>query len=254
MAHPAWPAVYRPGGPLRYNGAIPRPRQPLVITFDVGQTLVELDLDFLRRRLGERGVAVTTAALTVAAPAAWQLYDTLVDAGHGHPWQAFMSALLEGAGVRDREPLVDWLWSEQPRHNLWRRPIAAMVALARELAATDVRVGIISNSEGRLAELLVEIGIADAFAVIVDSGRFGIDKPDRRIFDHALVALDAVGARALHIGDSWAADVVGARGAGWDAIWYGPKVTAVADERVTIARDPEAARAAIERWLATARA
>lgn len=220
-----------------------------MITFDVGQTLVELDLDFLCLRLAERGVEVSVGSLDAAAPAAWARYDALVDAGHGHPWQALMDTLLEGAGVADRTPLVDWLWSEQPRRNLWRRPIAPMVALARELAARGIRLGIVSNSEGRLAELLAEIAIADPFAVVVDSGRFGIDKPDRRIFEHALAALGATGERALHIGDSWAADVQGALGAGLDAVWYGRKVEPVGDPRVAIARDPDEAREVIERWL-----
>ncbi|MEJ7599392.1 MAG: HAD-IA family hydrolase, partial [Kofleriaceae bacterium] len=206
-----------------------------MITFDVGQTLVELDLDFLRRRLEQRGITSTREALEAAAPAAWRHYDALVSQGAGHPWRSLMTVLLERAGVADCAPVVDWLWSEQPRHNLWRQPIAPMVELARDLARCDIRVGVISNSEGRLAELMTEIGIADPFAVIVDSGRLGIDKPDPRIFAHTLAALDGAGARTLHLGDSWAADVAGARGVGWDALWYGRQVTAVDDPHVLVA-------------------
>jgi putative hydrolase of the HAD superfamily len=75
----------------------------------------------------------------------------------------------------------------------------------------------------------------------------GFEKPDRRIFEHALAAMGATGADAIHIGDSWAADVRGALGAGWRAIWYG-RVTASDDPRVAIARDPAEARAALVRW------
>ena len=173
-------------GPSGMADSIPPSRTPAVqrviapvITFDVGQTLVELDLDFLCLRLGERGVSANVATLAAAAPAAWDHYDRLVDAGHEHPWHGLMDALLEGAGVASgRAVLVDWLWSEQPRKNLWRQPIAPMVELARDLAARGIRLGIVSNSEGRLAELLVEIAIAEPFATVVDSGRFGIAKPD----------------------------------------------------------------------------
>src|SRR5689334_3975502 len=42
--------------------AIPSDK-PRIVTFDAGQTLVELDLDFLARRLGERGITVEVAAL-----------------------------------------------------------------------------------------------------------------------------------------------------------------------------------------------
>ncbi|HEY6177106.1 MAG TPA: HAD-IA family hydrolase, partial [Kofleriaceae bacterium] len=181
--------------------------------------MIDLDLAFLARRLAERGVSVEISRLAAAAPDAWLRYDALVDPAGGHPWRALMTALLEGAGVAARPgpqagppdiaSLVDWLWDEQPRANLWRAQVPGMVALARELGAQGVRVAILSNSEGRLAELLAEIGIADAFAAIVDSGRVGIEKPDRRIFDHALAALGAT-RPGIHIGDSWPADIAGA--------------------------------------------
>jgi HAD superfamily hydrolase (TIGR01549 family) len=216
-----------------------------VITFDAGQTLVELDLDFLSRRLSERGLEVASGALEAAAPAAWRRYDELVVAGTGHPWRALMTSLLEGAGAREVEPTVEWLWGEQPRVNLWRKPIAEMVDLARELAHRGAKIAVLSNSEGRLSELLHEISIADPFAVVVDSGRIGIEKPDRRIFDHTLAALDMTGADPIHIGDSWAADIVGARDAGWRSIWYGRGVTPVQDPRIASARDPAAVRAAL---------
>ncbi|HET9624699.1 MAG TPA: HAD-IA family hydrolase [Kofleriaceae bacterium] len=222
-----------------------------VVTFDAGQTLIDLDVAFLARRLAERGVAIGPDALAAAAPAAWRRYDALVDPAAGHPWHELMATLLAGAGVAaaDVRGLVDWLWSEQPRANLWRAEIPGMVDLARELAARGVRVAVLSNSEGRLAELLAEIGIGDAFAAVIDSGRVGIEKPDRRIFDHALAALGATGS-GIHIGDSWPADVAGALGAGWRAIWYGRRAAPVDDPRVAIAHDVAEVRAALDRWLA----
>ena len=158
-----------------------------------------------------------------------------------------MRALLEGARVPDPEPHVAWLWEQQPRANLWRKPIPAMLDLAKELAANGAIVGVLSNSEGRLAELFEEIGIASAFAAIVDSGRVGIEKPDPRIFAHTLEALGARGP-GIHIGDSWAADIVGARGVGWRAIWFGPKTSPVDDAGVAVARDASEVRAALTRW------
>ena len=227
---------------MRYKGAIPTTP---VITFDAGQTLVELDLDFLSRRLSERGLEVAPRALVDAAPAAWRHYDDQVAAGRGHPWQDLMAALLEGAGLSGVDSTVAWLWSEQPRVNLFRKPITEMVELARELARAGARLAVLSNSEGRLAELLEEISIADPFAVIVDSGRLGIDKPDRRIFEHTLAALGVENADPIHIGDSWAADIVGARDAGWRSIWYGRTVQPTGDPRIASAVDPAAVRAAL---------
>jgi len=219
--------------------------EPL-ITFDAGQTLVELDLPLLVRRLEERGVRVALAALAAAIPAAWRRYDELVDGRRGHPWQELMATLLAGAGADPDPALVEWLWREQPRVNLWRQPIPDMVALARELAAGGAAVAVLSNSEGRLAELLEEIGLAAPFQAIIDSGRVGIEKPDRRIFEHALAR---TGRRTgIHIGDSWSADIEGALGAGWRAVWYGRRATPVDDPRVAVARSAAEVRAALARW------
>jgi len=237
-----WSPVYRPGPRLRYKGGIPTTP---VITFDAGQTLIELDLDFLAQRLAERGMEVAPGTLAAAAPAAWARYDELVEAGEGHPWRALMTTLLEGTGAREVAPMVAWLWSEQPRVNLWRKPIPEMVALARELARGGARLAVLSNSEGRLAELLEQISIADPFAVIIDSGRVGIEKPDRRIFDYTLAALGLPDAEPIHIGDSWAADIVGARDAGWRSIWYGRGVRPTGDPRIASARDAAEVRAAL---------
>jgi HAD superfamily hydrolase (TIGR01549 family) len=221
-----------------------------VVTFDAGQTVIDLDLEFLARRLAERGVTAPIPALAAAAPAAWRRYDELVDPAGGHPWRELMTVLLRHAGVAEAAivPLVDWLWDEQPRANLWRAQVPGMVALARELTARGIAVAVLSNSEGRLAELLAEIGIADAFAAVIDSGRVGIEKPDRRIFDHTLEMLGA-SAPGIHIGDSWPADVAGALGAGWRAIWFGRRATPVADPRVAIARDADDVRAILADWL-----
>lgn len=221
-----------------------------MVTFDAGQTLIDLDLAFLARRLAERGLAITPAALGAAAPAAWRRYDERVDPAAGHPWHELMATLLRGAGVAEAaiDELVAWLWAEQPRANLWRAEIPGMVDLARELAARGVRVAVLSNSEGRLAELLAEIGIADAFGAVIDSGRLGIEKPDRRIFDHTLAALGATGT-GIHIGDSWPADIAGALGAGWRAIWFGRRAVAVDDPRVAVAHSVDDVRAALDRWL-----
>lgn len=232
------------GDAFPHNQAI----QPVVITFDAGQTLIELDLDFLAVRLRDRHVDVSPAALVAAEPAAWRHYDSITDTDHGTAWRALIGRLLDGAGVPDPAQHARWLWHENPRTNLFRRPIEGMVALSRELVARGAVVAVISNSEGGLADLLAEIGLADGFAAVIDSSRVGLEKPDPRIFAHTLAVLGATAAGAIHIGDSWDADIVGARGAGWRAIWYGRRAVPVDDPGVASASGPADARTALVRW------
>jgi len=108
---------------------------------------------------------------------------------------------------------------------------------------------VLSNSEGGLADLFEEIDLARHFAAIIDSGKLGIEKPDPRIFAYALERLGGVPERAVHIGDSWTADIVGALGAGWRGAIYYPsranEAPAVTDPRVAIAHDADEVRAGL---------
>jgi putative hydrolase of the HAD superfamily len=216
----------------------------VAVTFDAGQTLVELDTQMLSARLAERGVQVDPARLDAAAPAAWTRYDASVGRAPV-PWKVFMDALLDGAGVRERAALVEWLWDEQPRKNLWRRPIAGMIELVDELRARGVRVGVLSNSEGKLAELFDEIGWGARFDTVVDSGREGVEKPDRRIFERAADRLGVGLGALIHVGDSRPADVDGALAAGARAVWFGRAAEDRHEPRVQVARDAAGVRAAL---------
>ncbi len=223
------------------------------VSFDAGQTLVELDTGMLSARLAERGHAVPAAALDAAQPQAWRRYEEVVrTAEHEMPWQVFMATLIAGASATidaaGAAALAGWLWTEQPTRNLWRRPIPGMFELARDLAAGGIPVAILSNSEGRLADLIAEIGWAAPFRAIVDSGRLGFAKPDRRIFEHTAAALGVALPAIVHVGDSRTADIDGARAVGMRAIWFGPAAGDTGDVGVAAATTADAVRAILAGW------
>jgi FMN phosphatase YigB (HAD superfamily) len=94
-----------------------------------------------------------------------------------------------------------------------------------ELLATlarDHRIAILSNwplavTVDRYAEAA---GWMPHLAAIVVSQRVGTIKPHPAIFAATLSALGGPDpARVLHVGDDWAADVVGAKRAGWAAAY-----------------------------------
>lgn len=213
----------------------------IAVTFDFGQTLAELDHEMLARRVSERGARLDAARARVESDAAWQAYGEAKRRGlSGHDaWCTFMSTLLRRAGLspmqrppaeRPSDPadsalieeVTQWLWTEQPRENLWRKPVAGMFELVADLAAAGITLGIISNSEGKIAELVRELGIAEHFDVIADSGVIGIEKPDPRIFQFAAERLGVPTEALIHVGDAWEADVVGALGVGARAVWFAP--------------------------------
>jgi HAD superfamily hydrolase (TIGR01549 family) len=197
------------------------------VTFDFGQTLAELDHAFLQARLAERGASFDPGKAVAGTSAAWQMYGEKKSEGHASAWRAMIEMLLQAGEVEASRlaELAEWLWSEQPKQNLWRRPIPGMIELVRELRKSRVPVGIISNSEGRLAELVRELGWEQDIELVIDSGRLGIDKPDPRIFQHACAALGVAPTELVHVGDAWEADVQGALGAGAHAIWFDQRHT-----------------------------
>jgi HAD superfamily hydrolase (TIGR01549 family) len=83
------------------------------------------------------------------------------------------------------------------------------------------RIGIVTNNT--VAEQREKIGFLGLDASIDDlvtSEEVGAAKPDRRIFRAALERGGAEPSEAIMVGDSWSADVVGARDAGIRAVWF----------------------------------
>lgn len=86
------------------------------------------------------------------------------------------------------------------------------------------RVAVVSNNlieETR--DKLVFCRIASLVDAVVVSGDEGISKPDPRIFSIALERLGVAPAEAVMVGDSWAADIVGAARAGIRPVWFNPR-------------------------------
>jgi putative hydrolase of the HAD superfamily len=65
-----------------------------------------------------------------------------------------------------------------------------------------------------LERLFGDLGILDHFDLVVDSGNVGVEKPDPRIFRVAFDRFGVGADDALHLGDVFATDVLGARAAG----------------------------------------
>ena len=225
------------------------------VTFDFGQTLAELDHDFMQVRAHTFGAELDPVASHAATVTAWHAYGAAKSLGHARAWQAMMVEILRGGGVRKiraeaadpayAEKIAQLFWDAQPTHNLWRKPITGMFELVTELGERQVPVGIISNSEGHLAELVEELGHRALFPVIIDSGRVGVDKPNPRIFELASEALGVPLAEIVHVGDAWEADVLGALAVGAKAVWYAPTDDRTLPEGVVACRNAEELRGAL---------
>lgn len=99
------------------------------------------------------------------------------------------------------------------------RPLAGAVTAVERLAA-DHRVGVVTNGSPEMQRQKLEtVGLADAFETVVHAGYDARAKPHPEPFERALAALDAPAKRAVHVGNSLAADVAGAHAAGVGSAW-----------------------------------
>lgn len=76
------------------------------------------------------------------------------------------------------------------------------------------RLVVVSNWDVSLHDALARAGLAGLVDGAVASAELGVAKPDPAIFRHALALAGAPASAAVHVGDSLAADVAGARAAG----------------------------------------
>jgi len=103
-----------------------------------------------------------------------------------------------------------------------RQPVAGAAALLG-LVKARARVGIVSNNlRDEQEEKLRHCGLDRYVDALVVSEEAGVSKPDPEIFDIALARLECRADQVVMVGDSWAADIVGARAAGIRAIWFNP--------------------------------
>lgn len=200
-----------------------------LLCLDAGNTVIFLDHARIARFLQSRGVDVEVDALVKAEGSAKRGLAgdgsgeiAAFEWAHAHEpggaeWGKVMGTIMAlGARVpRERVPdLLAELWAEHHRFNLYSRIPEGLPAAVTRLRAAGVKVAIISNSEGHLAALFEELGILDCFDRVVDSSVVGVAKPDPRIFSFATEAFGIPSERALHLGDTFATDVAGARAAG----------------------------------------
>lgn len=101
-------------------------------------------------------------------------------------------------------------------------PAPAAGALLERLSGRGHRLAILSNwpLAATIDRYVEAAGWAPHLSAVVVSQRVGVVKPHPAIFAAAREALGSPDPGAiLHVGDDWAADVVGAKRVGWRAAW-----------------------------------
>lgn len=192
-----------------------------VLFFDVGNTLLFPNRQRMLPALHERGVFPPEELLQEIERKTKRKFDALLAShaavDHGF-WNIFYSRLLAELGVAGKEIRDDLVARTRISAN-WCdiRPGTreALLELRKKY-----RLAVISNADGKIADILAHCGIADCFETITDSGIVGREKPHRAIFEAALQSVHAAPEKSLYIGDVYSLDYLGATGAGMRAVLF----------------------------------
>lgn len=138
--------------------------------------------------------------------------------------RATLEQVFEKLGINDRNLAHEV--AEKYRHLRQERSTlfpGATDALDR-LRAEGVRLGMMTNGAAAVQRAKIErFGLARYFDHIVIEGELGAGKPDRRVYDTLLSALDVTPGDAWAIGDNLEFDVLAPMQVGLHGIWVDPR-------------------------------
>lgn len=200
------------------NGELPRPD---VLFLDVGDTLIRAHPSWAgvyRIGLAEAGIDVDeqeleTALREATQTGAWSFegpFEATAEASFERV-KEFDAGVLAALGRADLSDdvfvLIESAFDQRSSWFVFPDVQPAVEALA----AAGVRMAIVSNWLWGGPELLHDLELARHFEALVISARVGYQKPHAGIFRHALERMNVAPERAIHVGDNYQADVMGAR-------------------------------------------
>lgn len=128
---------------------------------------------------------------------------------------AYRRELLRFCGVPRRElPRMEDAVAKRLRYFTALFAYAESRFVLRSLKWAGYTVGMISNIAPLLPMVNKELGFDEYLDFAIASDTFGVEKPDRRIFEEGLRLAGVSAERAIYVGDSPEADVAGARSVG----------------------------------------
>jgi putative hydrolase of the HAD superfamily len=189
------------------------------VLFDVGETLVHPAPSFpdlFSRVLSETGHDRGADSVVEASRAVFHRFSeaardndlwTTSPEASARFWKSVYVRMLDELAIPTSNGLADTLYetfTDQRNYALFDDVAPTLEVLE----ADGLAIGIVSNYEAWLEELLVRLRVRDRFQAVVISGIEGIEKPDPRIFTLGLELLGLPANDVAYVGDNPEFDVV----------------------------------------------
>lgn len=116
-----------------------------------------------------------------------------------------------GAGVPRGMALPIWMKVREMSRGSTFVLFDDVLPALRQVRARSVLTGLISNLPQDMKPLLTTLGLVTELDYVIGPGDAGAEKPDPKIFRYALEQAKVEPSEALHVGDQYHVDVLGAR-------------------------------------------
>jgi putative hydrolase of the HAD superfamily len=208
---------------------MPRSKKIKVVFFDAGGTLFKPYPSVghvYARTAAKHGVRVKAEQVEKEFHKAWHLRNRLHAATdltseriERQWWYGLVRDVFGNLNAfKNFDAFFEELYDLFARAECWRLFDDTLPVLER-LKAEGYRLGIISNWDHRLFTIVEQLGLSSFFEHVTASSKVGSAKPGRRIFQHALKALNVPVSQTMHVGDSLVDDYHGAVAAGLQAVF-----------------------------------
>lgn len=144
-------------------------------------------------------------------------------------WRALVARTIEQAEYKiDRfDDYFKEVYETFARPGVWEL-FPGVPFILTELNRLGLRLGVISNFDRRLYDVLLHLGVRDVFEHVIISSEVGVRKPAARIFWEAARRFGVAADEMLHVGDDPESDLRGARSAGLRAVLAGSETSHLA--------------------------
>src|SRR5579864_1895170 len=189
--------------------------------FDVGNTLLFPNSQRMLHSLHARKVFPSEELMREVERQTKREFDALLEShaavDHGF-WHIYYTRLLKELCIPEDGIRSDLVARTRVSANWCDIRPGTREALMR--LGERFRLGVISNADGKIADILDRCGIADCFETITDSGIVGKEKPHPEIFHAAIKSLNVTPTESLYTGDVYSVDYVGASEVGMQSVLF----------------------------------
>jgi len=175
----------------------------------------------------EIGIKVETKALFKSLPAAdmlWRDENTRKHLDQRSPeeklefYTEYAHRILTGAGAKVSRDVALQVLAKLQKYNWTYKIYDDSLPALKDLKKRGFTIGLISNVVQDMNSVYDELGLKSFLTFKVTSAEVGYDKPHPEIFQAALNKAKAKPQEAIHVGDQYDLDIIGAKSVGINAV------------------------------------